>query len=82
MLKHKKEELNPVQLDSHLRIEEYIRAQENDKSKGKDVAGPSSVNMVEEHKNNKNNNKFKGTKRMFKDTNDKSNKKHDGLEMW
>ena len=62
MLKHKKEELNPVQLDSHLRIEESIRAQENDKSKGKDVFGPSSVNMVEGHKNTKNTKKFKGKK--------------------
>ncbi|KAL0431040.1 UNVERIFIED_CONTAM: hypothetical protein Sradi_0730000 [Sesamum radiatum] len=46
-LKHQKEELSLVQLDSHLRIEEYLRAQENDKPKGKDVVGSSSVNMVE-----------------------------------
>ncbi|KAL0453978.1 UNVERIFIED_CONTAM: hypothetical protein Slati_1375900 [Sesamum latifolium] len=34
----------------HLRIEESLRAQENDKPKGKDVAGSSSVNMVEDRR--------------------------------
>ncbi|XP_057419439.1 uncharacterized protein LOC130713668 [Lotus japonicus] len=40
-LKHGKDELSLVQLGSHLRIEESLRAQESDKGKGKEVAGPS-----------------------------------------
>lgn len=53
-LKHKKEELSLVQLGSDLRIEESLRAQENDLPKSKDSAGPSTVNMVEDRaKNNK-----------------------------
>ncbi|KAL0361579.1 UNVERIFIED_CONTAM: Retrovirus-related Pol polyprotein from transposon TNT 1-94 [Sesamum radiatum] len=54
-LKHQKEEMSLVQLDSHLRIEESLRAQENDKPKGKDVAGSSSVNMVEDRRDTKTN---------------------------
>ncbi|GKE57942.1 hypothetical protein Tco_1497127, partial [Tanacetum coccineum] len=47
-LKHKKEELNLVQLGSHLRIEEGLRNQELDNNpKGKNQIGSSSVNMVE-----------------------------------
>ncbi|GJS05909.1 hypothetical protein Tco_0362705 [Tanacetum coccineum] len=46
-LKHKKEELTLVQLGSHLRIEEYLEAQDNDKPKGNNVIGPSVFNMVE-----------------------------------
>ncbi|GJU18353.1 zinc finger, CCHC-type containing protein [Tanacetum coccineum] len=46
-LKHNKEELTFVELDSHLRIEESLRVQDNDKTKGNNVAGPSVVNMVE-----------------------------------
>ncbi|GJS66639.1 zinc finger, CCHC-type containing protein [Tanacetum coccineum] len=45
-LKHGKDDLSLVQLGSHLRIEESIRAQDSDKGKGKEVAGPS-VNMAE-----------------------------------
>ncbi|GJR51647.1 zinc finger, CCHC-type containing protein [Tanacetum coccineum] len=46
-LKHGKDDLSLVQLDSHLRIEESQRAQESDKGKCKEVVGPS-VNMTEE----------------------------------
>ncbi|GJR50818.1 zinc finger, CCHC-type containing protein [Tanacetum coccineum] len=46
-LKHVKDDLSLVQLGSHLRIEESLRAQESDKGKGKEVGGPS-VNMTEE----------------------------------
>ncbi|GJY60657.1 hypothetical protein Tco_0461314 [Tanacetum coccineum] len=53
------------QLGSHLRIEESLRAQDSDKGKGKEVAGPS-VNMAEEGKN-KNNKQNKGKKRDFKE---------------
>nr|GEY16102.1 zinc finger, CCHC-type [Tanacetum cinerariifolium] len=66
-LKHKKEELNLVQLGSHIRIEEGLRNQELDNNpKGKNQIGSSSVNMVEgdgaknskNNKNNKNKRKF------------------------
>ncbi|GJT88280.1 hypothetical protein Tco_1069997 [Tanacetum coccineum] len=46
-LKHGKDDLSLVQLGSHLRIEESLRAQESDKGKGKEVGEPS-VNMTEE----------------------------------
>ncbi|GJR67130.1 zinc finger, CCHC-type containing protein [Tanacetum coccineum] len=46
-LKHLKEELTLVELGSHLRIKESLRAQDNDKPKGKNVGGPLVVNMVE-----------------------------------
>ena len=49
-LKHKKEEITLVELGSHLRIEESLRAQDNDKPKSNDIAGTSSVNMVEHKK--------------------------------
>ncbi|GKC91684.1 zinc finger, CCHC-type containing protein [Tanacetum coccineum] len=62
-LKHGKDDLSLVQLGSHLRIEESLRAQDSDKGKGKEVAGPS-VNMAEEGKN-KNNKQNKGKKRDF-----------------
>ncbi|GJS67746.1 hypothetical protein Tco_0682311, partial [Tanacetum coccineum] len=39
-------DLSLVQLGSHLRIEESLRAQKNNKGKGKNLAGPS-VNMAE-----------------------------------
>ncbi|VFQ63211.1 unnamed protein product [Cuscuta campestris] len=45
-LKHNKDDLSLVQLSTHIRIEESVRAQESNKSK--DVAGPSYVNMVED----------------------------------
>ncbi|GJZ16078.1 zinc finger, CCHC-type containing protein [Tanacetum coccineum] len=80
-LKHGKDDLSLVQLGSHLRIEESLRAQDNDKGKGKQVAGPS-VNMTEEGKN-KNNKQNKGKKRDFKehDSGSGSNKKPK-LECW
>nr|GEV63252.1 ankyrin repeat-containing domain, PGG domain protein [Tanacetum cinerariifolium] len=46
-LKHGKDDLSLVQLGSHLRIEESLRAQESDKGNGKEVGGPS-VNMIKE----------------------------------
>ncbi|GJZ11899.1 reverse transcriptase domain-containing protein [Tanacetum coccineum] len=65
-LKHGKDVLSHlVQLGSHLRIEESLRAQDSDKGKGKEVVGPS-VNMTEEGKN-KNNKQNKGKKRDFKE---------------
>nr|GEV70745.1 zinc finger, CCHC-type [Tanacetum cinerariifolium] len=41
------DDLSLVQLGSHLRIEESLKAQDNDKGKCKEVGGPS-VNMTEE----------------------------------
>ncbi|GJS47049.1 zinc finger, CCHC-type containing protein [Tanacetum coccineum] len=38
-LKHGKDDLSLVQLGSHLRIEESLKAQDNDKGKGKEVTG-------------------------------------------
>ncbi|GJT61122.1 zinc finger, CCHC-type containing protein [Tanacetum coccineum] len=43
-LKYKKEELTLVQLGSHLRIEESLKVQDNDKPKGNNVAGPYVLN--------------------------------------
>nr|GEW50920.1 zinc finger, CCHC-type [Tanacetum cinerariifolium] len=45
-LKHRKDDLSLVQLGSHLRIEETLKAQDSDKDKGKEVGGPF-VNMIE-----------------------------------
>ncbi|GJU14478.1 hypothetical protein Tco_1142444 [Tanacetum coccineum] len=39
-LKHKKEELTLAELGSHLRIDESLKVQDNDKPKGNNVAGP------------------------------------------
>ncbi|GJT84360.1 zinc finger, CCHC-type containing protein [Tanacetum coccineum] len=58
-LKHLKEELTLIELDNHLRIEESLKAQDNDKQKGNNVAGPSIVNMVE-HNNSSRYNDMKG----------------------
>nr|GEU83499.1 zinc finger, CCHC-type [Tanacetum cinerariifolium] len=46
-LKHGKDDLSLVQLGSHFRIEESLRAQDSDEGKGKEVCGPF-VNMIEE----------------------------------
>nr|GEV90597.1 hypothetical protein [Tanacetum cinerariifolium] len=46
-LKHLKEELTLIELGSHLCIEESLRVQDSDKTKGNNVAGLSVVNMVE-----------------------------------
>ncbi|GJY68342.1 zinc finger, CCHC-type containing protein [Tanacetum coccineum] len=72
-LKHLKEELTLIELDSHLRIEESLRAQDNDKLKGNNVVGPSVVNMVE-HNNSSRDNYNKG-KRKHHDTRANPNKK-------
>ncbi|GJR98889.1 zinc finger, CCHC-type containing protein [Tanacetum coccineum] len=47
ILKHNKDELSLVQLESHFHIEETPRAKESGKGKGKEIAGSSSVNMIE-----------------------------------
>nr|GEV91726.1 zinc finger, CCHC-type [Tanacetum cinerariifolium] len=70
-LKHGKDDLSLVQLGSHLRIEESLRAQDSKKGKGKEVGGPS-VNMTEEGGKNKNNKQNKGKKRGFNENNDGS----------
>nr|GEW27832.1 putative nucleotidyltransferase, ribonuclease H [Tanacetum cinerariifolium] len=81
-LKHGKDDLSLVQLGSHLRIEESLRAQESDKGKGKEVVGPS-VNMMEEGGKNKNKKQNKGKKRGFKDNNGGSgSNKKPKLECW
>ncbi|GJS37354.1 zinc finger, CCHC-type containing protein [Tanacetum coccineum] len=68
-----KEELTLIELGSHLRIEESLRAQDNDKPKGNNVDGPSVVNMVE-HNNSSKYNDNKG-KRKHHDTRANPNKK-------
>nr|GFC02590.1 zinc finger, CCHC-type [Tanacetum cinerariifolium] len=80
-LKHKKEELNLVQLGSHLRIEEGLRNQELDNNpKGKNQIGSSSVNMVErDGAKNSNNNK---NKRKFKSGDDKFANKKGTITCW
>ncbi|GJY31229.1 zinc finger, CCHC-type containing protein [Tanacetum coccineum] len=81
-LKHDKDDLSLVQLGSHLRIEESLRAQDCNKGKGKEVAGPS-VNMTEEGGKNKNNKQNKGKKRGFKENNSGSgSNKKPKLECW
>ncbi|GJZ63173.1 hypothetical protein Tco_0619594 [Tanacetum coccineum] len=81
MLKHNKDELSLIQLRSHFRIEETLRMEESGKGKGKDIAGSSSLNMVEDdknnksNKNNKNNKNSKGNKRKFHEKKNDSNKK-------
>ncbi|GJR57527.1 hypothetical protein Tco_1499689 [Tanacetum coccineum] len=72
-LKHRKEELTLVELDSHLRIEESLEIQDSDKPKGNNVVGPSVVNMVE-HNNSIRYNENKG-KRKHQDTKVDPNKK-------
>ena len=76
-LKHGKDDLSLVQLGSHLLIEESIRAQESDKGKGKEVAGPS-VNMIEEGEKVKHNNSNKRKNHGSKGKGSDSNKKPKG----
>nr|GEY66662.1 zinc finger, CCHC-type [Tanacetum cinerariifolium] len=64
-LKHFKE-LTLLELGSHLRIKESLRAQDNDKTKCNNVVGPSAVNMVE-HNNSSRFNDNRG-KRKHHDT--------------
>ncbi|GJR67880.1 zinc finger, CCHC-type containing protein [Tanacetum coccineum] len=75
------EELNLVQLGSHLRIEEGLRNQELDNNpKGKNQIGSSSVNMVErDGTKNSNNNK---NKRKFKSGDDKFANKKGTMTCW
>nr|GEU67950.1 hypothetical protein [Tanacetum cinerariifolium] len=63
-LKHNKDELSLVQLGSHFRIEETLRAKGSGKGKGKETVGSSSVNMIKDgkNKNNYKNNKAKKRK--------------------
>nr|GEX82252.1 zinc finger, CCHC-type [Tanacetum cinerariifolium] len=72
-LKHLKEELTLIELDSHLRIEESLIVQDSDKLKGNNVFGPSVVNMVE-HNNSSRYNDNKG-KRKHHNTKADPNKK-------
>ncbi|GJW78090.1 zinc finger, CCHC-type containing protein [Tanacetum coccineum] len=65
-LKHHKEELTLVELDSHLHVKESLRVQDSDKPKHNNVAGPSVINMVE-HNNSFMYNDNKG-KRKHQDT--------------
>ncbi|GJW69689.1 zinc finger, CCHC-type containing protein [Tanacetum coccineum] len=76
-LKHGKDDLSLVQLGSHLRIEESLRAHDSDKGKGKEVGGPS-VNMTEEGKNKQN----KGKKRSNENNSGSSSNKKPKLECW
>ncbi|GJY31172.1 zinc finger, CCHC-type containing protein [Tanacetum coccineum] len=62
-LKHNKDELSLVQLGSHFRIEETLRAEESGKGKGKEIVGSSSVNKIEDGKNKNNNKNNKAKKR-------------------
>nr|GEU52002.1 zinc finger, CCHC-type [Tanacetum cinerariifolium] len=52
-LKYLKEELNLVELGSHLHIEEFLRMQDSDKPRGNNVTCPSVVNMVEHNNSSK-----------------------------
>ncbi|GJT82772.1 zinc finger, CCHC-type containing protein [Tanacetum coccineum] len=72
-LKHQKEGLTLVELGSHLRIEESLRVQDNDKLKINNVVGPSVVNMMK-HNNSFRYNDNKG-KRKHQDTKADPNKK-------
>ncbi|KAD3338362.1 hypothetical protein E3N88_33883 [Mikania micrantha] len=74
-LKHRKDDLNLVQLGSHLRIEESLRSQETDKGKGKIEDVQTTVNMVEYDKKKKKFDKFQKGKRKFKGKFPDSNKK-------
>ncbi|GJR91226.1 zinc finger, CCHC-type containing protein [Tanacetum coccineum] len=73
-LKHLKEELTLVELDSHLCIEESLRVQDSDKPKGNNVVGPSVVNMVE-HNNSSRYNGNKGKRKHHDNTRVDPNKK-------
>ncbi|KAL0303187.1 UNVERIFIED_CONTAM: hypothetical protein Sradi_6186800 [Sesamum radiatum] len=73
-LKHQMEEMSLVQFGSHLCIEKSLRVQENDKPKGKDIARSSSVNMMEDRRATKTNDR-KGKRKVHDNKNDGSNKK-------
>nr|GEW24522.1 hypothetical protein [Tanacetum cinerariifolium] len=80
-LKNKKEELNLVQLGSHLRVEEGLRNQKLDNNpKGKNQIASSSNNMAErDGAKNSNNNK---NKRTFKSGDDKFANKKGTITCW
>ncbi|GKC49964.1 zinc finger, CCHC-type containing protein [Tanacetum coccineum] len=73
-LKHLKEELTLVELDSHLRIEESLKVQDSNKPKGNNVVGPSVVNMVD-HNNSSRYNDNKGKCKHHDNTRADPNKK-------
>ncbi|GJY91339.1 zinc finger, CCHC-type containing protein [Tanacetum coccineum] len=79
-LKHGKDDLSLVQLGSHLRIEESLRAHDSDKGNGKEVGRPS-VNMTEEGKN-KHNKQNKGKKRSNENNSGSRSNKKLKLECW
>ncbi|GJX52495.1 zinc finger, CCHC-type containing protein [Tanacetum coccineum] len=55
--------------------EETLRAEESGKGKGKEIVGSSSVNMIEDGKNQNNNKNKKAKERKNDGNNDRSNKK-------
>ncbi|GJZ64674.1 zinc finger, CCHC-type containing protein [Tanacetum coccineum] len=79
-LKHGKDDMSLVQLGSHLRIEESLRAHDSDKGKGKEVGGPS-VNMIKDGKN-KHIKQNKGKKRSNENNSGSSSNKKPKLECW
>ncbi|XP_074352399.1 uncharacterized protein LOC141691567 [Apium graveolens] len=82
-LKHNKEEMTLVELGSHFRIEEALRAQEiKNNPKGKNQVGSSFVSMVEDGGSSKNSNKDNGKKRKFKGNNNTSSNKKPKLACW
>nr|GEW42456.1 zinc finger, CCHC-type [Tanacetum cinerariifolium] len=80
-LKHGKDDFSLVQLGSHLRIEESLRAHDNDKGKGKEVGGPY-VNMTEEGGKNKHHKQNKGKKRSNENNGGAGSNKKPKLECW
>ncbi|GKF19154.1 hypothetical protein Tco_0067792 [Tanacetum coccineum] len=73
-LKYLKEELTLIELGSHLRIKKSLRMQDNDKTKGNNVASPSVINMVE-HNNSSRYNDNKGKRKHHDNTRADPNKK-------
>nr|GEZ71406.1 hypothetical protein [Tanacetum cinerariifolium] len=80
-LKHGKDNLSLVQLGSHLRIEESLRAQDSDKGKGKEVGGPF-VNITEEGGKNKHHKQNKDKKRSNENNSGSVSNKKPKLECW
>nr|GEU76016.1 zinc finger, CCHC-type [Tanacetum cinerariifolium] len=80
-LKHGKDDLSLVQLGSQLGIEESLKAQDSDKGKGKEVAGPS-VNVTEEGGKNKHHKQNKGKKRSNENNSGSRSNKKPKLECW
>nr|GEV38710.1 zinc finger, CCHC-type [Tanacetum cinerariifolium] len=80
-LKQGKDDLSLVQLGSHLRIEESLRAHDSDKGKGKEVGGPY-VNMTEDGGKNKPHKQTKGKKRSNENNSGSGSNKKPKLECW